>query len=346
MGPWPVSIGVANQEAGWLIEEEGIEVAKQALALQLQKNDGPLLVMRDLKEDLPDFADWLGCAVEAIAPKIAGDLASLSYATGRRFTLVSGHQADHAYDTLIHEQHYRKEAPTFYQAVGVPCAVLRATPYTPAEGDVPWRVAYEQLFLRVLAHYAREPVIVRAFLDEEDPIPLLRERIGLETSLATEAAVVWAALGYDTPYLEQHLPAFYEELSSLDLIRTRSVISGRFPLIEGRAQAHVREEYIQLRQVKTLYGRTLRWGDDLTAAYAHRFFGSVRDIIDIGLLSCSRSDEHPVVIPPSYRPTDTVIRIQGSVAKEQASAWRDELRVLAGLARPLSVPLSGTVIFE
>lgn len=344
----------------WGSHQQGLaDICRRIFSHGEAPNSGPLLVFRDIRRDLPRLLSWGEIEFSDIREKVVGEVEVLCYATGRRPLGPWAVATDDAYDALMTESHWRKEAPPYYTAVGLPKALLaaRGILVVPAVGipnavvmsspnpydGTPWKVVYQDLLLRVAAHYTRDPSLVRAFMDQDDPVRSLSFKIGLTDGDETYAVLLWALLGFDAlalgriqPDLARHLP------DNLDEVRVK--LERVLPVFT-LGIARTREDYIQQRGLQSLYGRRIQWHGEMGEALEHRFLGSVRDLIDVFTVGVCSDGSQMVAGPDLPDPTARTITVSGYSLSEDRGRITELLKGVAGLDSPLSVPLQPTVLW-
>ncbi len=338
--------GFASETEGWeMAVRRGTaeEVIREAIKTGILQDGGLNLVMRDARATVPVLSSWLGISVQEIASRVTGDVTALTHATGRSSKASWAWAADDAYDALVTEKHWKTSAPPYYTAVGIPRALssFSGALEEDAEGLV-WRISYNDLLLKVVAHYTREPVMVRAFMDEEDPVPRMGELLGIEGPSVTYAVLVWSALNWDTIYVQQHHPDVFTLLpDDLDTLR----LTARTKLaVLSLGLSSVSEDYTQSKGITSLWGRTFQWGTEaMGQVYEHRFMGSVSDMVDLLVVSLQQNLGGSVSVEePAYSPANRIIIIKGRI--EPVQEKYDLLKSAANLSNPLGVPLNPSII--
>ena len=208
-----------------------------------------------------------------------------------------------------------------------------------------WRIVYPDLFVRVLAHMSREPLLVRTLLDGGDPVEAVRARLGLPDLEQAYAVLVWMALGMDGVNLSRRHPLIFSALPD-DLAALRPEAERAFSVL-ALALIQIREDHIRNRGTRTLYQRFLPWRSTLEMAevYEHRFLGSVEDLIDVCCAALWQNEEGAEVWNPEVDPLDRTVSISGHKRKAPKAEWDRVLRTVAELRNPLSVPLNPTVLW-
>lgn len=348
------AIGFASTEEGWQVELGRHDIVDDAVKNALRSltgNDAPYLVFQDAAAAVPVLVPLLqeagvGIDLKGLLRRMVGDLQVLQDCVGRKIERGAFQApSDEAYAALTAEQQWGTGAPAFYRQVGLPWLSQRIyVQSSPPEG-VPWRISYDDLFLRVLAHFTREPVLVAAFADKRDPVPEISGRLGLESEGQTIAVMFWAATGFDAVYLSEHHPTAFTLLPD-GLVDLRQAIERRFSTLCLNGWIQHREDYTRNRQLQTRYGRWLLWGLPLAEVLAQMWLGSVQDILDVTETSCAGFwGEDPLpVYPVAEELLDRVIRIRGCAPNDR-SKWLSILEGVSHLGNPLTIPLNPAVIW-
>ncbi len=339
--------GFATDEEGWEMAElrgTAEEVIRESLKKSLTENGGLNLVMQDAATTIPILSEWLNLPAAEIAPRVVGDMTAMLHATGKVWSRPTwSWAADDAYDTLVTEKHFKLDAPAYYSTVGLPRALstFSRALASDAEGTA-WRISYDDLLLKVVAHYTREPVMVRAFMDEQDPVPRMGGLLGIEDLSVAYAALVWSALNWDTMYVKQHHPDVFK-LLPLEIDSLRQGVEAKLSVL-SLGLSRVREDYTRGKSMSSLLGRTFHWGaEEMGQVYEHRFMGSVSDIIDLLVVTLQQNfGENVSVEDPVYSAANRVIIIKGRIAPSQEHAAL--LKSVANLGNPLGVPLNQSII--
>lgn len=279
--------------------------------------------------------------------KVEDEVESLSYCTGRYFQNRHQNPADRAYDSLLVSEHLLKEgekhALQFYRSVRLPARKHYVS--GPGEGTgVRWRVTYEDLLLRMLSHLSHEPVLMRAFLDEQDPVQAYQERLEIEDEEVCYAVMLWSAFAFDSIWFLKHYPDLHSLLPG-DLNEMRKSIETNIPVISLWV-SRVVDDYARQKAVKTLYGRVYPWGGVPADACHFVLTEGTQDLLDIALVSVLGNPEGAWIGQVEGIPTDRDHRIRGKAGTANKRSWLPALQVLADLAHPLSVPLSPTVVWS
>lgn len=284
-----------------------------------------------------------------LCEKVVDEVTALSYCTGRTFTRGYRNPADEAYDAQSACDHLYKEgenrALEFYRKVALPALRHRMRFLEAGEGER-WHISYEDLFLRVLAHQSREPVLVRAFLDGRDPVEACQERLEIEDPEVCYATLLWSSFSFDGLWFQRNYPGFYELLPQ-DLNTARKKVEERLPIIPlwvGRTM----DDFTRQKAVRSLYGRVFRWNASVADACHFALMGSVRDILDVVLVSMLNNPEGAWVESDNEMDelSDRMIHIFGRAGKATRQSWVPVARILGEAGNPLSIPLGSTVVWS
>jgi hypothetical protein len=347
------TLGFANAEEGWQVDMGRNDIVDDAVNNALKSltgPDAPSLIFQDATRTVPILVEQLGekgigIDLKGLLKLMVGDLQVLQDCVGRRIEQGSFQSpADEAYAAFTAEQHWGASAPAFYRSVGLPWLSQRIyVASSPPEG-VPWRISYSDLFLRVLAHFTREPLLVAAFVDGRDPVAELGPRLGMDDENQIIAVMFWAATSFDAVYLSEHHPKVYELLPD-GLADLRQAVERQFSTL-CLAVIHLREDYTQNRQLQTLYGRWLLWGLPLPEALSQMWLGSVQDILDVVSVSiASFWGEEPLPVwPVAEELLERVIRVRGCAPNDRGE-WLPILEGVPQASWPLSVPGAPVVIW-
>ncbi len=351
-------IGVASEEEGWHIQYAKNEIVDDTVnrAFQLLlKEDAPFLVCGRSSVTIVNLAQMLDVDesnFKKILHQVKGDLHILQESTGRviqKGTFPS--PADEAYTALTAELHWGNSAPPYYKQVALPWLLQEIWATARKWEGTPFRVSYNDLFLRVLAHFTGEPVMVSAFIDERDPLVAVAEALGLDVVVTGEDQIIsilfWAATGFDALYLSTDHPTIYAHLPE-GLDELKQVVERHLATITLWA-IQQREEYTAKRRLQTLYGRWLMWGLPINDALAQRLLGSVQDILDVAAVAvASFWGEDPLLVyPVTEGLLDRTIRVRGLAPDNERSKWMSLITGAATLGSPppLDVPLNPAVIW-
>ncbi|OFW65585.1 MAG: hypothetical protein A2Y74_06995 [Actinobacteria bacterium RBG_13_63_9] len=251
--------------------------------------------------------------------------------------------ADEAYDAIVSDQHWSRTAPAFYHQVAIPQMRQKFL----AEGlavpvGTPWHIIYEDLFLRVVAHYTREPNLVEAFAYNQDPAATVAGLLDLDDTEQAYSAVIWAATNFDSVLLERH-PEIAQILTREPLSELQRLCQSKFAVFVLHA-GYAEEDYRRERGARALYGRHIPWNLSLAEMLFRRYTMSVQEILDVATVSFSYADEPFTVGPVEGSPFDRMLRVRG-VVDGSREEWQGEIERRAGLANPLSIPLAPKVIW-
>lgn len=333
-----VRVGLASMDEGWIVPSWGSEAAMLAdSALKMAFNPSSALRLCCYRmADIPTDAQ----------SKIIDEVAALSHCTGQTISGNYENPGDEAYDALLICGHWRQELHVrtreFYERVALPIAKHRAA-LAEAGSGVRWYIAYEDLPLRVLASLSNEPVLVRAFLDERDPVTACTIRLEMEDEEQVYAALLWAALGFDAVWLAHEYPALHALLPD-DLDELRRRVESRLPIIPLWVSRTL-DDYTRQKALRTRYGRVFPWGGVPAEALRFSLLGTAQDVLDVVLVSLLDNPEGAHIGQIEGSPPDRLIRIKGRAGEASKKTWFPVLRYLAQAASLLSVPLKPTVVW-
>ena len=348
------SLGFANAEEGWQVDlgQDPLvdDACRQALTI-FDTNDTPALVFEDAAATIVGFKEILGDrflkdnTLKAVLRLMHGDLQQLQRCIGRR--IPKGQfpsPADEAYSAYTAEQHWGVSAPAFYRAVALP-RLAQQIHYAHSDvSGIPWRISYGDLFLRVIAHATREPLLLSSFVDGADPVAELAGRLGLEHAQVIPT-LFWTATNFDAVWLSEAHPALYTQLPD-DLLALRQSVEKHLAVICLSVIQH-REDYTSSRRLQTLYGRLILWGLSLPEALAAKWLGSVQDLLDVAQVACAAfwGDDPLSVGVVQEGLLERTIRVRGFASDDQ-SKWMPLLEGTAQLNTPLSIPLNPAIIWS
>lgn len=337
--------GIASQDEGWelarVLKGSAEEIVREALRKQLMKNGGAGLVLRTAGT-IPRLSSWLDLRPWEVADRVKGEVAALSQATGRRLGGAWEWAADDAYDALVTEKTFRDENPVPYTNICLQGALSGfSEPLDSSEPGIGWRAGYQDLFVRVLAHYTREPVLLLG-LEDGDPMPRLSESLGMEHPYGV---LVWSAFYWDTGFIRTRYPHLLKDLPD-DLQEMQRTVDAKLPVLSLQL-ARIREGYVRNRGLATLWGRRSGWKgsaeEELGEVFHHHLAGSCEDIVTAACVSMRGTLGPRVMVEdPEFSPLDRHIVLKGRVAAE------DEcyavLERSARLDNPLGVALDPDIV--
>ena len=332
------ALGFANHDIGWHVSLDQNDpagaIVRSNLWPLLWSSESPLLIVQDASAFSSLSLDF----------PLIGDVALLRRATGHISSATPSwpSPADKAYDAFVSHAHWERGAPQFYKQVAVPRARQKAA--LPRQGT-PWRLVYQDLLLRVIAHYTREPTLVAAFMDGEDPVGKIANILDLDEE-AAYSALLWAAIGFDSVFLEGK-PEIAQILLSDGLTGLRGVCERKFSVL-AMSVIQQREDYIRNREMKTWYGQRIPWNLSIADMILRRYLMTAEEILDIVCVSFFQDaplwvgsiEEEKIGMAMAARS----IRVRGTCSGSRLD-WQSVLEDVAPLGGPLSVPLAPTVIW-
>lgn len=343
-------LGLADENEGWhtplALGDLTSQVVRSNLTEVLRSNEAPDLIVQNSSTILRLSVILDEIPLGELLRLVVGDVALLKGSIGRSSSVLPSwpSPADEAYDAIVSEQHWSREAPAFYRQVAIPRMrqKLLAQEDTVSPGT-PWHIIYEDLFLRVVAHYTREPTLVSAFADGRDPAIAVAGLLGLEDTEQAYSAVIWAATNFDSVLLKGHPEIAQiltrEPLSSLETLCRENLAV--FVLHADYAEADYKRE----RGAKTLYGQHIPWNLSLAEMLMRRYTMTVQEILDVASVAFGYEDEPFTVGPFEGSPFNRMLRIRGW-ADGSREGCQETIELRAPLGQPLSVPLAPKTIWD
>lgn len=347
----PLTLYCATPTEVWQIPLDGglVEYACMAgFRHQVLEVPNVTFVMRDIYFDLPAVVEFLHVPMDItpeefmskILPLIDGDLNVAAQAIGWPAVPHSAFEdgAMDAYGTVTQEEQFSVGAPVYYKRGGLPMAKLQTEGmYNSSKTE--WVVAYDDLWIRVAAHYTGDPTIRWAFEQERNPWAALSKT--LDTTVDTaKALLIWHIHGRNLRLLQRDMPDVVDMLPD-DLpswgVRLDRSLPAFCAGISGLQTA-----YWNNRGAQSLYGRLLRPGKEPGEASAWQIFGAVDDIIVNAAVTLWQNRPSPDIYINSIRggPTDDTIRIGGELPASGKEQWEYIVKQLApAVAKLNSGPL-------
>ena len=250
---------------------------------------------------------------------------------------------DDAYDLALLEPQYRHQIPAYYDKIAVPFAKLQAEAVLHGQPEMQWWLGYEDLWLKVLAHYAEDPTLKWAFAEGRKPLESIARM--LELSLpTTEALMLWQCHGRDMPVFSQAMPEMMEFLPAA-LPAYGLKLDRALPNICA-ATLQMQQAYWESRLATTRYNRKLRPGKQLGQAVAFRIFGTVEELIAVAAVAIWRNRTSSDIIISKIQggPESATNRVGGVGPADGKYAWATMLKRVSPLNNPLSIPLNASVV--
>ncbi len=320
-------VGVADGDVGWHLRpgpDLTGKVSGGALKTLLSSLNPPSLIVQNMDQVEP-LATILELPVRDLLNLVSGDVSQLLplIDRGRGEPPYWSSPADAAYDAFVQEQHYSKRAPSFYRAVSVIRARQRAFySQTSVEDEgLRWTIKFQDLFLRVVAHFSREPVLLMAFTDEQDPLARVMELLEVETEEEAMALIIWTMIGFDTPALSVCAPESYPYLPVSKTQEYMSLCERKLPVLANR-YLHDREDFTRDRHLKTLYGLHTGQRKTVSEAVADRYFRSEQELLDVCAVAFWNDPEIVIAGTGWGGRTSSV---NGVLVEGQKSAWHDTI---------------------
>lgn len=320
-------VGVADVDIGWHLRP-GADLTGQvsggALKTLLTSLNPPKLIVQNMDQVGP-LAEILELPVRDLLNLVVGDVSQLLSIIdrGRGEPPYWSSPADAAYDAFVQELHYTKQAPSFYRAVSVIRARQRAFySHTPdVEGGLRWTIKFQDLFLRVVAHFSREPVLLMAFTDDQDPLAKVMSLLEVETEEEALALIIWTMIGFDTPALAVCAPESYPYLPVAKTQEYMSLCERKLPVLANR-YLHDREDFTRDRHLTTLYGLHVGQRKTVSEAVADRYFRSEQELLDVCAVAFWNDPEIVIAGTGWGGRTSSV---NGVLVEGQKSAWHDTI---------------------
>lgn len=336
-------LALATQERGWVLSSDipSSIIAKPMLRnLLLAERTGPALVVRDTLSLISTLEEWLGEDYDR-APLLANivhDMQALEYSTGRPI-LRDSSVLEGALDAATVGPMMGLEAPQFYHKVGLPLVkhTARKTPQIDPDWHR-WTVTYDWLLFRVLASLTHDPLFIRWFQEERNPLTELGQRLEL-TPEQTVAFTLWLCCGEDEALLSERYPVWATKLpESPQLVKAsradKYIPSLRLGLVRLMEQGAVS------RRAQTIYGRKSPWGLRPEELLHFTIMGAVNDLLDVAMVSfiLTGSQVH-WLMNETDSGYNTFLRavITGYTQETDIQSWEQELQEAARLANPLGM---------
>jgi len=336
-----------------LPRDGGGDYARFALAAAIMGASPPRLVALDAAETLVGLMHALSAPYPAgefflrLSMCMLGDLRACAYNTGGAPAPTGISLQDQAFTARLLEPQLQWEAPSYYFAVSLPLARLRAE-WRLFGLDAPpdWWVSYSDLWLHVLRRYTGDPTLEWLFTGGHDPLTGLAGLFEWPPDV-TKAVLLWHICGRSVDVmagvdaslvdrLPDNLPAVGDQWNK----RLPSLWLGIITLMQS---------YQRDRLARTLYGRKLHGGLHPGVASAHTILGTVQDIMEVAACTFWNNRPGPTVMIRDIEtdPLSDLLRVYGTGPKntEESTRWIEALTDLATLANPLGLePLKVTVV--
>lgn len=339
---------MAGDETGFagVAGDDGVDMLKRFI----DNNDGIKLVPFSIPEAVAMLHMITDLAPSIILKRMIGDVFSVEYTIGRGHEALPSPIDEARYALSFWQAGQQMSLPKFCKAVMEPLQRMMAVPVL--EDGKGWMCRYSELPLRVIAKYSHEPLLVRAFMDDEYPAhervkQSLAEAYPEITHKQTYAAIWYAALGGDWQYFTTEYPQIAETIE----------------LWDKRALDHNLDKYLSsirlmatglwqaggpARSFETLYGRKLPFepepGQGPGVFLDHVIGGTVIDIIHVFCVSAGNLDVKVSV--PFLSGSENTIDVHGRMDGDTYER-ANQLKAIANLAGPLNpIPLSPVVLLE
>lgn|SRR3990167_3378837 len=363
----PVGMEYDNNEDAYLLCFAGSEFTDQ-LALSGTKGDegtamfrrlidskmGIQLAVQNTPRTVSFLAQLLDLPSSTVLDHIAGDADSISYVIGAPPDEPETPEAAAQFAINYFQAAKQMKLPAYYQAVSVPLFRMLGLP--PEEGTAAWEVSYPALYTRVIAKYSNDPAIMRSLQADEEPLHFFLKNIQTAYDDATYdfafAALLWAALGGDTPFFQQRYPQWFGWLEGENFEALGANLDKIAPAIRLMAQTlwgAAVGGYGPYRDFQTLYGRSRLYvpQENSTPGPYLDFVlgGTVEDICNVAAVTFHNLGASVV---PSWQDDDAERHvISGTTTAEDPHAFLAQLKQVVAIGGPLNpVPLSPTISLE
>ncbi len=345
-------IALATKSQGWLITPGAPPAAYSVLRKGLTgERTAPALVVRDTEAFMLPLSRLLGGESRSdnlnnLLPNIVHDMAALEYTTGRGIARGLSPLKD-ALDCAVVGPAMALEAPRFYREVGMPLIRHNAKVYGIDESAVGWKLTYDWLLFKVLAHYTHDPTLSRWFQDGNNPLDMFGKAVELNAKEAS-AFLLWMVCGEDEGLLSQHHPDWAAALPEAPQLIKATHIDKNLPSLR-LGLIRLTDKYGTSRRAATMYGRHSPWGLRPSELLYFSIMGSVDDILDVAVASIANmgSEAHWLVPEKSARYSRWLRAQVAGYTQEEPMQWEENLTQLASLGSPLgAIPLEPKVSVE
>lgn len=280
-------VGVADQDVGWHFRPSPDlpgRLTSDALRTLLGGANPPRLIVQDMGQAL-SLAHLLTLPPRQLLNQVDGDTARLLdlLGRGREEPPYWSSPADAAYDAFVTQRHYAKQAPAFYKAVSVLRGRQKALYEATGgdwEGKQRWTIKFQDLALRVIAHFSQEPMLLRAFEEDQDPLAKTIALLGVETEMQAMALIIWAMVGFDTTAVMEKARDYYPHLPVSQTDSYKALCETKMPVLANSFNHH-KEDFERDRSLTTLYGNRVGVNWHVSEAIAERYFRSERELLDV-----------------------------------------------------------------
>lgn len=331
-----------GDEQAWegTVGDTGCQMLAAALAGWAEK---PSMVVVDLPGAVADIVTLTSLTPRAVTERLLGDMEAIEATLGPIGSEYSAREALRQWRGIE-----TMPMPSYYEAIAKPLQRMKAAGVADGLG---WEVSYSELFLRVVAHYSRDPQLVQALIQDEYPPQsyLTQQLSGLYDGITEEhafACILMTALGGDLDYVKANYPEHGRLVEALG--NTEKLLHNLDKMIPSiRLMATALSTIPPEGYFSTMYGRRLAYRVStrmpMPGQYLdHILAGTVEDLISI--LCVTMANQGASVGVPSVDPLEHSISIRGTTKERDMLYWIGQMRQLATLAGPLMpVPLGATV---
>ena len=339
----PVGIAVhgselafATRDKGWVLASPPSEVLQSLFTgLLVTDRASPQLTTRSIPSTVDALLlGWLlpDANRSLLIDQFVHDMTVLSYTTGQSIASASSMDAlQDALDAATVGPMMALEAPRFYMSVGLPVTKYnaRAESIEDKENLHRWTLTYDYLLFKLLAHYTRDPTLVKWLLAGKNPAQEFATLMELEVDEAV-SFLLWLCCAEDSELMPSAWVAGLPDNPQL-LKATR--INKRIPTLQ-LGLLKMLEDVTSMRRAITLYGRKSPRGLRPAELLRFQLFGSLDDILDVALASILRSQsKHQWLIPETTYNHWMRAQLIGYTEQEPIE-WQRELEEIGELYNP------------
>lgn len=362
----PVGIAVSGGELALAVQAQGYTIWHQSPLIQgvlskalLAERVAPALVARDTGQLVAGLEEWLGeYDRKALLANIVHDMKVLEYTTGRAVAKDLPPLKD-ALDSAVIGPGMALGAPRFYREVGLPLTRFNSLPFHIGVDEAAattqttlfkgsrWTLTYDWLLFRVLAHYTRDPTLIRWFQEDKSPMQEFASYLELDSKQAI-AFLLWMICGEEEELVSRYYPDWAALMPKTPQLLKASYIDKNLPNLR-LGLLRLIDQYASSRKVTTLYGRHSPWGLRPQELLHFVIMGSVHDLLDVLMASVIKlgSDCHWLVPEKSTQYNHWLRATIVGYTQSEPMEWQRQLEQLGALNQPLgAVPLEPKVAVE
>ena len=333
-------IAFASKERGWLFKTYNtshLHARRGVLQQALGSAVHPIFISRDSIGDIAALKEFIDLSIEDITRCFVDDMEQLSYATGRE-VMPRGSMTPlkDALDCANVGPRMATTAPQFYRAVGMPVLRNLAREQLGSWPDKNLTVVYENLLLKVLAHYTLDPTITAWLGDAEvEPFTKLSEMLRLKQD-ETMMFLLWLCCNQDYQTLSDIYGDGVASLPDNVGILVTEVVDKQLPNLR-LGLMELSERLAMQSQVTTLHDRVLPYGMGSGRTLHGVIIGGIQDILDVAVASLLNAGATDVAV------TETIpLRYNGYMRgvitgfiKDNSLESQHDIKQLTELAHPL-----------